>query len=274
MRNKSKAFTLVELLVVISIIALLIAMLLPALSRARESAKRVNCMSNLRQCGVALYLWAQDHRGHLLPNRTTAGSWPYNLSNSRESFYPTVSPVTNNPGWNDKTFPLLLERYSGNNSRIWACPNIDWPPGASWRSQSSVNPVTDPNWMRDIWDIGYCYWGRFDADGVLGGVDGSGNKIVGGQTQYNWESTAARIGDKRNPVVMTDQAFDDRLSGYGQTFVPHGMRGLTYGWLNSSNTPHPNTQVNVLRLDMSVTTHKGSEIKRRLRTYVNRDVWY
>ncbi|MBB6431261.1 DUF1559 family PulG-like putative transporter [Algisphaera agarilytica] len=60
------AFTLIELLVVISIIALLIGILLPALGAARSSARDMACLSNLRQIGVGLYAYAQDH-DELLP---------------------------------------------------------------------------------------------------------------------------------------------------------------------------------------------------------------
>src|SRR5437879_12682799 len=89
----SRAFTLVELLVVIAIIAVLASLLLPALSKAKESARCASCMNNLRQIGLSSVTYSLDQNGHLPWFRNWLVTKPGDLTTARLYPYVTSKPV-------------------------------------------------------------------------------------------------------------------------------------------------------------------------------------
>jgi len=118
---KTRGFTLVELLVVIGIIAVLIGILLPALSKARAQANLVARSSNLRQLNMCMLMFEQDNKGHLIPEWTTGPLWIYVLK-------PYFGRLPNNTSVGNTV----------TQDKILMCPMVQT--SDNWNNQPSNDP--------------------------------------------------------------------------------------------------------------------------------------
>jgi prepilin-type N-terminal cleavage/methylation domain-containing protein len=188
------AFTLIELLVVIAIIAILAAMLLPALATAKEKSRRIACVNNLRQVGLSAHMYGNDSQEKLPSGRDNGGEW-HSLRINKDTYTNLVSYTGNFKIMDCPNFTFGTQsRFSGNYGFLvgynYLCdaklPTSNQNDPGFWRVSTKL---TDSPTNAIIADANH--WG---ADLTMAPHTRSGPYQVNGATFTRVSSSSTRVG--------------------------------------------------------------------------------
>lgn len=186
-------FTLVELLVVVAIISILAAMLLPAISRSKATAKRINCLSNLHQMATAAHIYVEDN-AEFYPIAYQDGT----INGNSASIAWDLTTIAGNP---PTVIPGLLWQGQGNN-QVQQCPSFAG--SANWL----VDPYTGYNYNTSY--IGHGQYETIQQPARAGDVHHPGNTVIFGDGQYTAGANKFMRAPWANPG---DDSFRGRWSG-------------------------------------------------------------
>ena len=264
--NQSKGlrggFTLVELLVVIGIIAILVALLLPALQKARRSAVQVTCQSNLRSIGQAYAMYVNDNRSSMLPGEVR---WPSSIGTVSSRWYMQLRPYVNKN--------LSVTGDQNVSIKVWRCPADETDGG--YASKGAVflprlMPNPTPAGIRPDQEANLSgeYLGRSYAvnqHGTTGWFRGRTTPSNYGKATAYWIRTN-KVRRAAETIIVSDLDWYRANTDGHWLKPPFAPFGTTWShWeeiLILTARRHPNNSLNVLFLDGHVASNPIAELRR------------